>query len=307
MINLREWALPVYTIMMQMAAGGMLILWIVYSQAVRRHGEEIADRLIHNLVLIIFITVIAAIIGSHYHLSRPLLSIRSVMNFKTSWLSREVIFTIFFAMLIGVLLFLHSYQIGSITIHLAVGWCAVAMGIVTVYCMSRVYMLPTQAAWNSFATPIAFFSATLLLGNLAVSALLLMNLHLAVLREETDLETQQQIIQRTLWWVMLFAVATTGIELATYAFQISELSSGSYTARVSIDLLLGLYRVLFGGRLLLLVLGVSMLVGVVFWQRKANRPIFLILTPIYFSFLFVLVSEVLGRFLFYAVHVRTGI
>ena len=307
MINLREWALPVYTIMMQMAAGGMLILWIVYSQAVRRHGEEIADRLIHNLVLIIFITVIAAIIGSHYHLSRPLLSIRSVMNFKTSWLSREVIFTIFFAMLIGVLLFLHSYQIGSITIHLAVGWCAVAMGIVTVYCMSRVYMLPTQAAWNSFATPIAFFSATLLLGNLAVSALLLMNLHLAVLREETDLETQQQIIQRTLWWVMLFAVATTGIELATYAFQISELSSGSSTARVSIDLLLGLYRVLFGGRLLLLVLGVSMLVGVVFWQRKANRPIFLILTPIYFSFLFVLVSEVLGRFLFYAVHVRTGI
>ena len=307
MINLREWALPVYTIMMQMAAGGMLILWIVYSQAVRRHGEEIADRLIHNLVLIIFITVIAAIIGSHYHLSRPLLSIRSVMNFKTSWLSREVIFTIFFAMLIGVLLFLHSYQIGSITIHLAVGWCAVAMGIVTVYCMSRVYMLPTQAAWNSFATPIAFFSATLLLGNLAVSALLLMNLHLAVLREETGLETQQQIIERTLWWVMLFAVATTGIELATYAFQISELSSGSSTARVSIDLLLGLYRVLFGGRLLLLVLGMSMLVGVVFWQRKANRPIFLILIPIYFSFLFVLVSEVLGRFLFYAVHVRTGI
>ena len=185
MINLREWALPVYTIMMQMAAGTMLMLWLVYIGVARRYGKLVADQLSHNLVMIVFVTVIAAMIGSHFHLSRPFLSVFAVMNLKSSWLSREVFFTIVFAALVGSLWLLQRLRIGPPRVYLAVGWGAVAMGLVTVYCMSHVYLLPTQVAWNSLVTPVTFFSTAFLLGNLAMAALLLINLYLGELRSGT--------------------------------------------------------------------------------------------------------------------------
>ena len=118
MINLREWALPVYTIMMQMAAGSMLMLWLVYTQIVRRYDRATADRVSHNLVMIIFFTIAAAAIGSHYHLSRPFFSILAVSNFKTSWLSREIAFTIAFAVAVGALWLMQRYDIGAFRVRL---------------------------------------------------------------------------------------------------------------------------------------------------------------------------------------------
>ena len=97
------------------------------------------------------------------------------------------------------------------------------------------------------------------------------------------------------------------VELAVYINQINQLASGDSSALASLELLLGLYRVLFFIRLGLLGLGIIVLVGGILWQRRTNQPIVRLLTPAYVAFLFVLVGEVLGRFLFYAIHVRTGI
>lgn len=307
MINLREWALPVYTIMMQLAAGSMLMLWLVYSVIVKRHGRTVADQMSKNLVSIIFITVLAAVVGSHYHLSRPYFSIFALRNFSHSWLSREIAFTIAFVILVGALWILQHYQIGPTSLRLGVGWAAVTMGITTVYCMSRVYLLPTQVAWNTLATPIAFFSAMLLLGGQAIAALLLMNLYLAMLNQHPNLELHRQITRRALWWAVGLASTAAVVELVTYVLQIDQLSQGGVSARASLDLLLGLYRVLFGIRLGLLIVGVGMLAGVVLWQHRRKQPLAQLLFPVYVTFLLVLVSEVLGRFLFYAIHVRTGL
>ena len=307
MINLREWALPVYTIMMQMAAGTMLMLLTVYTVTLRRYGRDVADQFSHNLVMIVFLTVVGAMIGSHYHLSRPYLSLFAVMNFKSSWLSREITFTVAFAVLVGVFWLSQRYHVGSVAARLVVGWLAVLMGMVTVYCMAHVYLLPSQTAWNTFVTPVTFFSAALLLGNLAVVALLLMNLYLAHLQQVRGLELQQQIAGRVLVAVTVSAFMIAVGELGVYGIQIRQLGGGNTSAQASLDLLLGLYRVLFAMRLGLLGVGISMLIAIVLWWRKTDKPLIRLLTPVYVAFLFVLVSEVLGRFLFYAIHVRVGI
>ncbi len=308
MINLREWALPVYTIMMQMAAGSMLMLWLIYNAMVRRWDRPTADRISHNLVLIIFITAFASVIGSHYHLSRPLFSILAFSSFGTSWLSREVTFTALFVFLIGAVWLLQYYKRGSLKLLLAVGWLAVLMGISTVYCMSRVYLLPTQVAWNSIATPVAFFTAMFLLGGMAVLVLLLLNLYLVQLHSTPDLKLQSYVlvVLRTLPAVTLLTVVAALVELANYGFQINLLSGGGPSAQGSLDLLLGLYGVLFELRLALLGIGAAGLVGVVFWQRKTQQPVIRLMAPIYIIFLLLLMGEVLGRFLFYAIHVRLG-
>ena len=33
-MNVREWALPVYTILMQMAVGGLFVLWVIRGWSV---------------------------------------------------------------------------------------------------------------------------------------------------------------------------------------------------------------------------------------------------------------------------------
>ncbi len=309
MINLREWALPLYTIMMQMAAGSMLILWLVYNGIVRRWDRSTADRISHNLVLIIFVTAFASVVGSHYHLSRPLLSILALSSFGTSWLSREVTFTMLFVVLIGVVWLLQRYKSGSAKLLLAVGWLAVLMGMTTVYCMSRVYLLPTQIAWNSITTPVAFFSAMFLLGGMAVSVLLLLNLYLVQLRTEPkpELQSYMLVTLRTLSAVTLLTVVAVLVEFLNYGFQIKLLSEGGPSAQGSLDLLLGLYGVLFKFRLALLGVGAIGLVAIILWQHRTQQPVIRLMAPIYIVFLLLMMSEVLGRFLFYAIHVRIGI
>ncbi|MCA9330971.1 dimethyl sulfoxide reductase anchor subunit, partial [Candidatus Saccharibacteria bacterium] len=133
MINVREWALPVYTIMMQMAAGSMLVLWIVYTYVARRYDQATADKLSRHLVMIVLITVLTATVGSHYHLSRPIVSLRALHNFHTSWLSREVAFTIAFTIIVGVLFVLQRCKLGTLRLRLITGWSATVMGLATVY------------------------------------------------------------------------------------------------------------------------------------------------------------------------------
>ena len=309
MINLREWALPVYTIMMQMAAGSMLVLWLIYTYVVRRGQQTTADRISHNSLLIIFITAAIAVGGSHFHLSRPFLSILALSNLGTSWLSREVAFTVAFVLLVGLVWVMQRYAVGAQRLRLVTGWLAVLMGLATVYSMAHVYLLPPQVAWNSLTTPVAFFGATFLLGSMAVSALLLMNFYLMALRNKSspELDPYNAAIRPALHAAAGGAVAALIIELLNYAVQISLLTTGESSARASAELLLGLYGVLFVIRLALLGLGVAGLVVVHLWQRQAHQPLLRWLVPVYSAFLLTLVSEVLGRFLFYAIHVRKGI
>lgn len=307
MVNLREWALPIYTIMMQMAAGSMLILWLTYTWTLLRYGNDTAGKLSKKPIIIIFVTVATAMLGSHYHLSRPAFSIFAVLNFGSSWLSREVGFTVFFALLVGSLMLLIHYRVHAVKTHLLVGWAAVIMGVMTVYAMSQVYLLPTQIAWNSLATPIAFFCAMIVLGVIAVSVLLLMNLYLSILGKDTNLTHLRHIVQHVLYKTSWIAIVIAIVELGNYGFQIVDLLNRGASARASLDLMLGLYRVLFVIRITLLIYGVSALAFVTLWQRTQHKPVVRLLTPVYFVFLVVLISEVLGRFLFYAVHVRTGI
>jgi DMSO reductase anchor subunit len=136
-----------------------------------------------------------------------------------------------------------------------------------------------------------------------------MNFYLVVLKAENSIEQKiyNRIIQQVLLLTGFIAAAAAITELLSYFYQIRMLSDGVPSARISLDLLLDLYRVLFIIRLALLVVGVTALVVIILRQRHANQPLLRLLTPIYIIFLGVLVSEVLGRFLFYAIHVRTGI
>ena len=95
-MNLREWALPFYTILVQLGLGTFICLWLIRTFAASKYGKERVDHIIDNSVLVIFITIGAGMIGAHSHLSKPLHSILAILNVRSSWLSREIIFNALF-------------------------------------------------------------------------------------------------------------------------------------------------------------------------------------------------------------------
>ncbi len=306
-MNVREWALPVYTILMQLASGALLVLWIMRSVGRRRYGDSVTAPVVGRLLLVLFFTALIAVGSAHFHLSKPFHSLFAILNLRTSWLSREILFTLLFAAGLGLLVWMRPEAAQRPRLYTALGWLTTACGFASVLCMGYIYLMPTQPAWNSPLTIISFYATSLLLGVATMAALLLMDLKFAEVIAPESVAARSAITHRLLIWFAAFAlvlaVGVMGINLT----QLARLRDGGPLAQVSLDLLMGVYEPLLWLRLGLLVAGVLWLVGtaaVLMWGRRRVSDL---VVPVYVACLLVLVGEILARFLFYAAHVRVGL
>jgi len=307
-MNLREWALPFYTILVQLGLGTLIALWLTRTFAAIKYGHERVDHIIDNSLLVVFITIGTGMLGAHSHLSKPLHSILAILNLRSSWLSREIVFNSLFFVFTAVLLYLQLSGKGSWRMKTAMGWIAILFGIGNVYCMARIYILPTQAAWNTPITILSFFTTALLLGVMALASLLIMDLRYSELRQLPKAELQARMIQNSLSWMAAAAGVLAVAIIAQQIYLLASLSQSSLgSAQISVQLLAKLYPVLFGMRLGTMIIGVVSLGLVVIWQARNHKGISDLLVPTYLTCLLVMVGEILGRFLFYATHVRLGI
>ena len=89
--------------------------------------------------------------------------------------------------------------------------------------------------------------------------------------------------------------------------QIRMLQEGDTTAQASLSLLIELYLPLLIMRAILLIYAsISLNYSVNRMYRQNSNPQG-IMMPVYLSSLFIFVGEIIGRFLFYAIHVRVGV
>ena len=307
-MNLREWALPIYTILIQLATGLLFSLWIIYtvSSLKFRIKKEILS-LLKMPALIIFATIVFGVIGAHFHLSRPYLSFLAIRNFHTSWLSREIHFTVLFSLFTGLLLLLLWFDLGSISLINCLGWIAVLTGLITIYCMSQIYRLPTQIIWNTSATMFSYYGTTFLLGAPSIIVVLLMDYRISSSHDPSATDLKAKIIKTAFPWSIGSTVASAILIIVVFLCQITSLRHmNEPSAIASLDLLFNLYRPLLFLRYTLLLAGIAM--AILWWRRLATNKALIneLLGPLYIACMFVLTAEIIGRFLFYASHVRIG-
>ena len=173
--------------------------------------------------------------------------------------------------------------------------------------MSQIYLLPTHSSWNSPLTIVSFLLSALILGVTAVAVLLVMDLKVSEVAGAVGTDVRRQIVHRSIVWLAVVAGGTAVITLILNLILIANLSDGELSAQTSLVLLLGLYRPLFGLRYIALFTGVGWFGLTAFIFLRGKNPPFEMTTAIYLACLLVLIAEILGRFLFYATHVRTGI
>jgi anaerobic dimethyl sulfoxide reductase subunit C (anchor subunit) len=306
-MNIREWTLPFYTILTQLAVGSLFVLWVIRIYGNNKIGWEEMDRIIRIPILIILVTAVIGIIGAHFHLSRPFLSYLAISNYHTSWLSRELVFNLLFILASGIIWALAWFTKGHNQINTFLGWAGIFFGLATDYCMSRIYQLSSQPAWNSPLTTISFFAATILLGVVTIPELLVMDLIFSKNRQNDNKDMRSQIIHGSLNWLIFISIGMVIVTIGLNYFQIISLQNGNISAQTSLKLLLDLYFPLFVGRFAFLFIGVGWLVFIGIASTHGRDAPEDLSTPVFMACLLVLIAEILGRFLFYAIHVRVVI
>ena len=297
---LREFALIAFTILAQMSVGAFLVLGVVNFFVTRKAGAEEADRMGDRSLIAIVVVLGLGLLASLFHLGSPLSAPRAVTNFATSWLSREVLSGVIFAVLGALFAALQWFKLGPQILRMVVAWLAALVGIVLVYCMSRVYMLPTQPAWNSLATPISFYTTTLLLGSLALGVSFVANY--AYIQKKTPgcADQQCELLRSTMRWIAVVSVVLLGVEFVVTPVYLLSLATGSPQAVASAKLIAGPLGLTFFFRMVLAFVGAGVF-GFFLYQNAQSAGREKVLGYMaYAAFFLVLIAEVLGRFLFYS-------
>jgi len=307
-VSVREWALITFTILAQMSVGSFVILGILHFLAARKSSVEAADRLSDRALLAIGPVLILGMLASFAHLGNPLNAPRAVVNLGASWLSREIFFGVLFAILGGVFALMQWRKIATFQLRQVIAWIAALVGLVLVYSMAMVYMLETQPVWNTFATPVIFFSATILLGALAVGAALVANYAYVMRKDPSCAEAQCILLRDAVRWISIVSIVVMGVELVVIPLHLAYLANSAVPEAVtSAGLMFGQFGAVFALRLALVFIGAGLFA--LFLYRLALSPgqEKTLGNVVYGAFALVLVAEVMGRFLFYVTQVQVGL
>lgn len=131
----------------------------------------------HILSLVVALVMITAgLMSSTFHLANPKNAWRAFSRFKTSWLSREGVFAVFYYPLILVYagaLWLNDFSVNSLIVFL--GGLTIIIGVVLTYCTAMIYAsLKTIPQWHNAYVPAGFLLFSFLGGVLCLNATLVL-------------------------------------------------------------------------------------------------------------------------------------
>ncbi len=302
-MNTREFALVAFTVLGQMAAGGLLVLLIVRAFAALRGKAAEADRLTDGLLFAIVPIMGLALLASLMHLHNLVNIVKAVPNLGSSWLSREVILSVVFIVVAALYTLLQWRKIAGGALREIVGWIAAIIGMVGVFAMSQVYMIRTEPAWDTPATPLSFFVTSLLLGGLLVAVGL-------AIRHASLRSTEPQaadLARQALQGIGIGSIVLLGIEFLVLPIYMAFLSTQGVAANQSLHLMISTYGGMLALRLALVFLGGGVLAAILY-RSAAQADKEMAFTAVALSaFVLVLAAEVVGRVIFYATRVRLGL
>ncbi|SKC22161.1 Tat-targeted selenate reductase subunit YnfH [Kosakonia radicincitans] len=275
-----EWPLVLFTVLGQCVAGGLIVSGIVWMNA---NDDRIGQVRIVRSQLLLWVLMGVGFIASMMHLGSPLRAFNSLNRVGASALSNEIAAgSLFFA--VGGFWWLVSW-LGKIPATLSRIWLAVSMllGVLFVWAMTRVYQIDTVPTWHNGYTTAAFF-LTMLMGGPLLAVLLL---RLAGIRFRASR-------------FAALSVAAFIASIAVVMLQSQQLGEIHSSVQQAIALVPD-YAMLQVARLLLVALGLGCWICPLV-MRKQPQVLSLLL-----GIALVAAGEVIGRGLFYGLHMTVGV
>ena len=163
---MHEWSLLIFTICMQAAIGGMVVLWFLHRKVEKSDVDS--NSAIKIPLIVICVLSIIGLGASFTHLGKPTHAINTILGFGHSWMSREIVLTGCFIGLVVLTLGLFFVQ------KRANAWLILAsavVGLIDVYSMAAIYSDTFINGWNSANTFLTFYGTTLTLGAILIISL----------------------------------------------------------------------------------------------------------------------------------------
>lgn len=163
-----EWPLVLFTVLGQCVAGALIVSgygWLTTKD------DAVKQRIVRSMFFLWLVMGIA-FLASVMHLGSPLRAFNSLNRIGASALSNEIASgSLFFA--VGGLWWLVAF-LGKMPATLGKIWLLLSMllGLVFVYAMTKVYQIDTVPTWYNGYTTLAFFMTMLLSGPLFAALLL---------------------------------------------------------------------------------------------------------------------------------------
>ncbi|MBX3083626.1 MAG: dimethyl sulfoxide reductase anchor subunit [Anaerolineae bacterium] len=307
-MSTNEWALVIFTVVMQMAVGSFVMLGGVHFFATRRNGIEEADKLSDRSLFAIGPIVVVGLLVTFLHLGNPINAPRAITNFATSWLSREIVLSLAFVIGGAVFALMQWRKVGSASIRIAVGVVVAAIGLVLVYTMSMIYRIPSIPAWDTVATTLTFFVTAFLLGGMALGAAFVANFWYIRSKKMDPKNVSYSMLATSLRWIALISVALLGLQFIIIPLYLAQLATETLpAASASLAIISVQNSGIFALRLILLFIGAGLLSIFVYSMTSSESRVRVMGNVALLAFVLVLVSEILGRYLFYASMVRIGL
>jgi anaerobic dimethyl sulfoxide reductase subunit C len=289
-MNSNEWPLVFFTLLSQLSMGiilaGLLIFLFLRNQELTSNTE------LKRLVTFIAMACMGvALVLSFLHLAKPLHSVYALGNMGSSFLSREILLVSLFLLTLAVAWTSLRFGIPSPASFNFLYLAALVVGILLVWVMARLYMIPTVPAWNTPLTILKFFNSGLLLGAGAMLVAVVF-LH----GKGIEIPRVQQMV------TILFYLMALGVFIHLTTALIPVAAHEGMHSSFPAPLIPFAWK---AARLLFLMLGFSLLAwwypgfvsmtsrGATFWA--------------YLAFILLFLSEICGRFIFYASYYRVGL
>lgn len=299
-MDVSAWPMIIFTVLGQLSVGAILVLGLVSLVTARSHGTEVADRLASQTLWLVGGTLLLGFIATPFHLGQPFRAYRAVLNFPTSWLSNEIVFGIAFALLGLAFTILQWRQIGSEGFRQILGLLTGVVGLVLVYSMAMIYQRPAQPGWNSWTTPAAFFATTIMLGSIASAAYMVASHQVRSGRaEHVEDPVTLDVLRTGLRLVSLIALVALGVELLVItvnAINLSNLQPGILASTMPLLIT----------RIVLVFIGATAFGVMMVHSSQERASLSRLALAAYVAFAVILVSEFIGRYLFYTNQVVLG-
>lgn len=276
-----EWSLIFFTVFAQTVVGA----YVLVSCRALVDGHD-SDKINRYKIPMFFLWALMGVgfLFSTAHLGSPLRAFNALNQFGSAWLSNEIFFGAAFFAVGGLQWLLSVLNKGGAGLQKILMFAAMALGVVFMYAMINVYMIDTVPTWNNIYTPMSFIMT------IAVAGLLFSHLVFAS-ADEAELK-----LSRNFAMLAVVVVAISLMVTVSKANFIGEVQTSAVKASELVDGL-GMY---------LVVQVALLLAGLLIWllpllNKKSVNPINLGL-----ALVLIIGSELIGRGLFYSLHMTTG-
>ncbi|MDR7329846.1 dimethyl sulfoxide reductase anchor subunit family protein [Corynebacterium guangdongense] len=319
-MNTHEWPLTLFTVFGQMAVGAFIVLGLIQVLGRRTHSTRVIDRVATPALYAIGPIMVAGFLAAFFHLGNPLHALNALRGWNSSALTQEVLAGVVFAAA-GFLFALAQYfRWFSARVRTVLAVLTAVVGVVFIWTMARLYMLPTIPAWDHWTTPAQFYLTALSTGALAIGVAFAswpflrhagwLNRLMPAHRDQEDVDENEvlALVATALRWIGVTVVVLLPLELVVLMFFYGRPDSVN-PAEYAFPMLWFILRValLIAGAglmgLSLVQLAARAEDGSI-QQVRAQRTLLVLVTAAY---LLVSLSALIGRFIFYGANDRIGI